>query len=398
MPGGQNDVDMPIDFDRFIIGPTSYKPPARGWTKAMIEANHTDEVIEVLDKNADTCIAVVIISSDFRDRVYGPGAIKSTFVSRQLPDAGLVDIYPPTPKDVVNVRRGLSMPWTNIVTDCSEAFKFAALDAPIFHSVYEGTPITFYCVPVVPQAPWIFAVYTGLTSLTSPAEFKLAAQARMLTDPKIVDLIKNDHGNIPGDEHQPPFILKVAFHFAEVSTCTVRARGHKYAAPQDAYRLLLPPISLNPETNKRLQELIMFLSSDSSEDTSFTIRVPKRGIATPWDGGGGSEPMECRECHGIDHYVEDCPIILSNAYRALHGLQIEEPSASNSAIPNSLSNMPPNHVEQEWVTPNRGMWRGRSRGGPGFARSGYGRGDGNRGGYRGGRGYAPYTYNANNWY
>ncbi|KAF8205236.1 hypothetical protein K438DRAFT_1757223 [Mycena galopus ATCC 62051] len=352
MPGGQNDVDMPIDFDRFIIGPTSYKPPARGWTKAMIEANHTDEVIEVLDNNPDTCIAVVIISSDFRDRVYGPGAIKSTFVSRQLPDAGLVDIYPPTPKDVVNL-------WTH-------PFSTASTRALLLH---------FIVSPWSPKPPWIFAVYTGLTSLTSPAEFKLAAQARMLTDPKIVDLIKNDHGNIPGDEHQPPFILK------------------------DAYRLLLPPISLNPETKKRLQELIMFLSSDSSEDTSFTIRVPKRGIATPWDGGGGSEPMECRECHGIDHYVEDCPIILSNAYRALHGLQIEEPSESNSAIPNSLSNMPPNHVEQEWVTPNRGMWRGRSRGRPGFARSGYGRGDGNRGGYRGGgRGYAPYTYNANNWY
>ncbi|KAJ7882972.1 hypothetical protein B0H14DRAFT_3433131 [Mycena olivaceomarginata] len=154
------DIVMSEELDIFLDSPKSYKPAARGWTKELVRANHKDEVIELLNANPDTCVAVVILASDFFDCDRG-GAIKSIFMSRKLPDADKIDVYPPT-KEHVTSGKGMSMPWTNIISDCSRAFKEAALADPVFHDVHPELPISFYCIDVVPEMPWIVAVFDGL--------------------------------------------------------------------------------------------------------------------------------------------------------------------------------------------------------------------------------------------
>ncbi|KAJ7465837.1 hypothetical protein B0H11DRAFT_1922114 [Mycena galericulata] len=387
------DVDMPQAPDVYLDSPKSYNPPARGWTKALIRANHIDEVVELLDKNP-----IAILDSDFFDRGSGPAAIKATFVSNKIPDADKIDIYPPTPKEDVADGRHLSMPWTNIAINCTAAFTSAVLASPVFHNIHDDLPISFYCLPVDPDMPWIFAVYTGLTGLAEPAEFKQAALTKLLTDDVVLQMARDDHSNVPGD-HSPAFIIRVALDLAQISKCTVVRRGgyNRRSIPTIAHRILIPPISKNWDATQRLQDHLM--------SAGFTIDVHMRGKATPWMGSDPQHPtlMSCNECHGIDHYYSDCPILNSPGYRTAHGIPEDEDDAGNSSIPTSLTAAPMAPRTNDWSSvPYRGAGRGQFRGGQGGgrfrgggggrARSGYGGGFG-RGGYgRGGygRGFSPY--------
>ncbi|KAJ7831545.1 hypothetical protein B0H14DRAFT_2592625 [Mycena olivaceomarginata] len=119
--------------------------------------------------------------------------------------------------------KGMSMPWTNMISDCSRAFKEAVLADPVFHDVHKELPISVYCIDVVPEMPWIVAVFDGLTDLTKPAEFKQALLSKFLADPVVTQMVDNDHSSVPGD-HQHDFVFKVILHFAEVGTYTVRRR------------------------------------------------------------------------------------------------------------------------------------------------------------------------------
>ncbi|KAJ7463441.1 hypothetical protein B0H11DRAFT_85258 [Mycena galericulata] len=391
------DVDMPHASDVNLDSPKSYNPPARGWTKDLIRANHIDEVVKLLDKSPNKCLAVVILDSDFFDRGRGPGAIKATFVSNKIPDADKIDIYPPTPKEDVVDGRHLSMPWTNIAINCTDAFTSAVLASPVFHNVHDDLPISFYCLPVDPDMPWMFAVYTGLTGLAEPAEFKDAALTKLLADDVVIQMARDDHSNVPG-EHSPAFVIRVALNLAQVSTCTVVRRAYnRRAIPTIAHRLLIPPISKNWDAIQRLQNHLM--------SAGFTIDVHMRGKATPWMGSDPQHPtlMSCNECHGIDHYISDCPIVNSPGYRAAHGIPDDDDDAGNSSVPTSLTVSPMAPPTNNWTTVSyrgagRGQFRGgqgggRFRGGGGFgrARGGYGGGFG-RGGYgRGGYG-RPYPF------
>ncbi|KAJ6553856.1 hypothetical protein B0H10DRAFT_2049980 [Mycena sp. CBHHK59/15] len=317
-------------------------------------------------------MAIVILASDFLDRGRGPGAIKVSLVSRNIPDADKIDVYPPTPKvQVPTIWGKLGMPWTNIATECSPGFLAATLRDPVYHHFHNGFPITFYCLRVQPESPWVFAVYFDITTLTTAVEFKDAAFAKLLADPGVVQMVDNDHSNIPG-EHDTKFVLDVAKRFAEVSTCTVRRRGQFGSIPLTAYRLLFPPISKDPAATEQLQKHIM--------SSGFAFDIPKRGEAKPWFGPNSQypEPMSCSQCHGIDHYNEDCPIILSDGYQTLHGM-----TETTSSVPTSLSIVPDAPATNDWATvPYRG--RGHARGG----RRGYFCGGRS---FRGnGRGYMPY--------
>ncbi|KAJ7185979.1 hypothetical protein C8R46DRAFT_1208070 [Mycena filopes] len=101
------------------------------------------------------------------------------------------------------------MPWTNIITNCSAAFKTAVYANPVFHAVHQGTGCTFYCIPVQPQTPWIFIVLTGFTDAADEVEIKSALFAKLIGDPDILKMVKEDHTNIPGD-HKPECYIRMA--------------------------------------------------------------------------------------------------------------------------------------------------------------------------------------------
>ncbi|KAJ7485642.1 hypothetical protein FB451DRAFT_1392372 [Mycena latifolia] len=357
---GDDDVPMAETYDVYLDSPTVYKPAARGWTKALIQTSHTDDVIELLNGSPAKSMAVVILTSDFHDRGRGPGAIKAIFTAHKIPDADKIDVYPPTPKHAI-AGKGMSMPWTNIVSDCSPAFKEAVLADPVYHDTYQDLPFSFYCLN------------NSLSPLSSRGLDKLIA------DPTVIQMAEADHSNVPGKDHDVKFIFNVVLHFAEVSACTVRRRNKP---PIAAHRILFPPISKHPAESERLQNHIM--------SPSFTVDVRFRGTAIPWWGPNPSHPvaMSCSECHAVDHYNDDCPIVNSAGYRATHG--IADDTASSSSVPTSLTIAHTAPSTNDWTTvpPRGGAWRGghyrggrggRSRGGRGF-NYGYG-----------GRGYSPYA-------
>ncbi|KAJ7824713.1 hypothetical protein B0H13DRAFT_2443518 [Mycena leptocephala] len=181
------------------------------------------------------------------------------------------------------------------------------------------------------------------------------------------------------------FILAVALHFAHITTCTVRKRvgRYNYSHPITAHRISIPPISNDEDVNARIQSHLM--------SPAFSFTVPLRGVAIPWLGPDANFPqlMSCSECHGVDHYNEECPIFHSPAYRRAHG--IPEPNINASNVPNSLtldiatSNVP---SSGGWTTvrgTGRGHgFRGGRVGGGGRPFRGAGRGYGG--------GYKPYGY------
>jgi hypothetical protein len=59
--------------------------------------------------------------------------------------------------------------------------------------------------------------------------------------------------------------------------------------------------------------------------SSFSFLVDCRGRATPFKPtcSGYACPMECMECLGLDHYKDECPIVTSPDYNAVHINQAE---------------------------------------------------------------------------
>ncbi|KAJ7182234.1 hypothetical protein C8R43DRAFT_966579, partial [Mycena crocata] len=323
----------------------------------------------------ETTLAAVILASDFLDRGRSPGAIQAVLRARKFPDSDKIDVYPAIPKEEVpDMGRGLSMPWTHAVVGCTPAFKAAVLAEPVLHDVYEGTPISFYCVPANPKNPKIVAAYTGLSNLTTPAEFKQAMRTTLAADPVVIQMISEDHKNVSGD-HDSNFVLKVIFHFTDVRTCTAKRRGtHGQYFDVTIYRITFPSFAKDAVISERLQNHIM--------SPSFTFGSALRGRAKPWLGPNPYKPtpMSCWDCHGVDHYRDDCPIINSSGYRDTRGIVDR---GETSSIPTSLNIAPTVPEANDWTHVSyRGAYRARGRGGRDGSRGG------GRGNYRGaGRGY-----------
>ncbi|KAJ7445366.1 hypothetical protein B0H11DRAFT_2249499 [Mycena galericulata] len=376
----QEDVDMKSQYEDCLVGSKSYNPPARGWTADWVRTNHKDYVIKELDAHPDDCIAAVILTSDFVDRARGPDTIQAVLVAHSIPDSDKIDVFPPIPKQDAPPRtRGMGMPWTNIITNCTAAFKDAVLANPIYHAIHEGSPVSFYCFSANPKTPWTIAVYTGLTGATLDHEFKSALYCKLLADTEVVQMVRDDHTNFSGD-HPPAFILAAAIYHATVCSFPVHQSG-KYgnSTSKLAHSIMIPPLSDDPVMNNRLQQHIMA--------PGFVIDAQKRGEARPWLGGNPNYPqmMGCGECHGVDHYNDRCPILGSKEYRDIHN--IADNIAAPSVVPTSLSVAPiPVPSPNDWVTVNyhggRGGPRGHGRGGRPFRGAGRG---------YGGSGYMPYA-------
>ncbi|KAJ7629180.1 hypothetical protein DFH06DRAFT_1338463 [Mycena polygramma] len=190
------DVNMAENENPLLI-PTAYNPPVRGWTEEMVKMNHCDDIVELIEGNPATCMAAVIMSYDVHDRESGPTAIKSILLAEKVADADKVDVFPPTPKEPVGLD---GMPYTNIISDCTPAFKAAVLAAnSVFYGMHDGVACTFYVFSVKPQTPWTIATFTGLSTLMSTDELKNAAYTCFLNDPSIVQMITANHGNIRDD-------------------------------------------------------------------------------------------------------------------------------------------------------------------------------------------------------
>ncbi|KAJ7118706.1 hypothetical protein C8R46DRAFT_1238869 [Mycena filopes] len=369
-----------------LDGATTYTPAARGWTKELIEMNHKDYVLKELADHPDDCIAAVILASDFVDRARGATVIKDILMSDGIPDSDKVDILPPIPKEPVS-GRPLGMPWTSVITNCSAAFKAAVYANPVFHASHQGIGYTFYCMPAQPQTPWIFVVFTGFTDAADDVEIKSALFAKLISDPDILKMVKEDHTNIPG-EHKPELILAIALRFGSITKRTVRRGGRFDTSAITAHCVMIAPISKDHSANLRLQRYIM--------TAGFVVDAQKRGEGTPWLGGNPFQPqlMNCTECHGVDHYVESCPIMDSLEYRAAHGIPTV-PIAGPSVVPTSLL-MAQGNAGNDWTSvPYRGGGRGRAYGasrgrGLNGGYAGGGRGNGGGGFYERGNGYKPY--------
>ncbi|KAK7025779.1 hypothetical protein R3P38DRAFT_3531634 [Favolaschia claudopus] len=68
--------------------------PVNGWTFDLVNANHTDDVVDYLNTNYTTCLALVFLSSDLQDRTMGSAAAKSILAAAGVPGAeNLAIIY-----------------------------------------------------------------------------------------------------------------------------------------------------------------------------------------------------------------------------------------------------------------------------------------------------------------
>ncbi|KAJ7652483.1 hypothetical protein DFH06DRAFT_1206215 [Mycena polygramma] len=374
----------PIDYDSHLLAPHSDNTLVKGWSARLIAMNHRDEVVKVLEEQPDKCLAAVILTSDFHDRSSGPSAIKAVLMASQIPGAQDIDVFPPIPKEEVPAIRGPSMPWTNIVFNCSDEFKAAVLGHGAFYAAHNDVPISFYFLDVRPPSPRIYLTYTGLVDFATVINILDGLYAALLADADFCEMVRANHENIPNND-TPSFILGVALHFAHISTCTVRKRlgRFNYSPPITAHRISIPPISSDEAVNARLQARLM--------SPAFSFAVPLRGVAVPWLGPDPNFPqlMSCSECHSVDHYNDECPMTHCTAYRRAHNLP-EPDTSSSSYVPNSLTlDTSGSNTAPGWTTV-RGSGRGRafrSRGGGGRPFRGAGRGFG-----VGSAGYKPYSY------
>ncbi|KAJ7458255.1 hypothetical protein FB451DRAFT_1372380, partial [Mycena latifolia] len=226
-------------------------------------------------------------------------------MANSIPDSDKIGILPAIPKQQATGSNALTiMPFTQIITNCTAAFKSVVSADPVFHGLYEGSPTTFYCIPVQPQTPFIFAVYVGFTDDAEDYQVKSALFAKLIGDSEFMQMVKDDHSNITGDL-KPELVIAIAIHWGTVSKCTVRRGGRYAASTATAHRVMIAPISKDHPTNLRLQKHIMA--------AGFVVDAHRYGEATPWFSGNVAHPvfMSCSECHGVDHYNESCPIINS---------------------------------------------------------------------------------------
>ncbi|KAJ7843273.1 hypothetical protein B0H13DRAFT_2676402 [Mycena leptocephala] len=110
------DVNMNQNLDQLIVGPLVYNPPATGWTRPLIRANHNAEVIQFMDAHSPSCIAVIILASDFLNRESAPAAIKAIFQAHSIADVDMIDPLPAIPKvvDAATNTLPFGTPWTHI--------------------------------------------------------------------------------------------------------------------------------------------------------------------------------------------------------------------------------------------------------------------------------------------
>lgn len=123
----------------------------------MVQQNHKDYVVkEITDHpgakiielmrsrpltldHADDCIAAIVVTSDFLDRTHAADAVKAILKADLIADSDKVKIYPAIPKKPATGDKAMTiMPFTQIITNCTAAFKLAIAANPVFHGIHEG--------------------------------------------------------------------------------------------------------------------------------------------------------------------------------------------------------------------------------------------------------------------
>ncbi|KAF7354503.1 C2H2-type domain-containing protein [Mycena venus] len=160
--------------------------------------------------------------------------------------------------------------------------------------------------------------FVGLSDRLTRAEFISALFDKLVSDREVIKIIQEHHDRIP-EAPDIPFAVRVMLEYAEVKACRVwmPTRRGPNSQRQNAVRLYMPPPSFEDKIIKEWKDLLT--------SPSFTFLVDCRGRATPFKPTrvGRARPMECTECFGLDHYKDECPIVTSPDYCAVHLNQAE---------------------------------------------------------------------------
>ncbi|KAJ7506327.1 hypothetical protein B0H11DRAFT_2272179 [Mycena galericulata] len=324
-----NPMNPPRELKDYLVGPKTNILPAHGWTHASILFNHIDEnVSKVMDKPLSSLVAVIIGRDRPSDRATAADAIADSIVKVGLASQDELIVIPATPKE--GDPDTPILPHTNLILCTSSQLKDKITTEPnkaIIHARRkdDSDGFTFYLLPALPDASWYIGSYVGLSDRLTRAEFIGALSKKLLADTDVLTLIQDHHDRVP-DAQDIAFAIRVLLEYADVKPCQVWMPGRRGSSGQrqNAVRLYMPPPSFHEDVIKTWKALLT--------SPSFTFVVDCRGRATPFkpDTGrpGRARPMECTDCLGLDHYKDECPIVTSPGFRAVHLDQAELDSAS----------------------------------------------------------------------
>ncbi|KAJ7167157.1 hypothetical protein C8R43DRAFT_1121602 [Mycena crocata] len=280
----------------YLIGPKSNILPAHGWTQASVLFNHIEEnIAKVMDKPVSSLVAVIIGRDRPSDRAMAADAIADAIANTGLATQDEFMVIPATPKE--GDPDAPILPHTNFILCTSSQLKDKIIADPtkaIIHTKRkdESDGLSFYLLPALPEPSWFI----------------------------VLKIIQEHHDRVP-DARDIPFVIRVLLEYAEVKPCQVWMPGRRGSGGQrqNAVRLYMPPPSLEEDAIKTWKAHLT--------SPSFTFIVDCRGRATPFKPeaarAGRARPMECTECLGLDHYKDECPIVTSSEFRAVHLNQAE---------------------------------------------------------------------------
>ncbi|KAJ7605415.1 hypothetical protein FB45DRAFT_1042378 [Roridomyces roridus] len=310
-------------------------------------------------------LGVVVLSYCYTDRGQAPGAIQHICAAEGL---GNFNVYPATPEIEQPAAFPVPRPWLNCIPNVAQMTKASLMAKQVVHGIYEGDPYSFYFLNLAfPQPPFLVLSYGDIADSATELEVKDALITALVNDTFVTKLAHDDHGYVPNIADPLELFQAICGH-AKYRRFT----SYRSGASRTVWAITIPPISRDAESTAMLQKHLM--------DPTFTFDVGFHGTAKPWRSLR-NELMHCAECHSIEHYKQDCPILRSDAYRRLHGHDADAAWNPISSLPNSLNDNMDAPEPATSFNNQRGGYRGGMRG-----RGGFGYGRGGRGTFqRGGR-------------
>ncbi|KAJ7867124.1 hypothetical protein B0H13DRAFT_1897716 [Mycena leptocephala] len=332
--GNNAPIIHPRDLKDYLVGPKTNILPAHGWTSASVLFNHLEENL-----NKVMAKPIIIARDHPADRAMGADAIADAIVNVGLATKDDFTVIPPTPKE--GDPDAPILPYTNLVlcnssqlteTIAADPTKVNYLHDPHAHMSNptqaiihtrrkdETDGFTFYIFPPFPEHSWYIGPFVGLSDRLTRAEFISALFNKLVSDRDVINIIQEHYDRVP-EAPDITFAVRVLLEYAKVKACQVwmPTRRGANSQRQNAVHLYMPPLSLQDDAIKTWK--------DHLTSPSFTFVIDCRGRATPFKPEaartGRARPMECTECLGLDHYKDECPIVTSPDFRAVHLNQAE---------------------------------------------------------------------------
>ncbi|KAF7350691.1 hypothetical protein MSAN_01629900 [Mycena sanguinolenta] len=305
----------------YLVGPKTNFLPVHGWTSSSVLFNHLDENVNKIMGKPITSMAAVIVARDRpSDRAMGADMIADSIAKVGLTTEDDFTVIPPTPKD--GDPDGPVLPHTNLIVCNSPQLRDKILADPSKAVVHtrrkdESDGFSFYLMQAYPDHSWYTGTYVGVSDRVTRPEFITALFRQLTSDPDVLKLIEDDHDRVP-DAPDTTMAIRALLEYAEVKPGHVWMSSRRGPPQrQNAIHLYMPPPSMKSDPIKAWKEHLT--------SSSFAFVVDCRGRATPFkpSRAGRSRPMECTECLGLDHYKDDCPIINSPGFSAVHLNQAE---------------------------------------------------------------------------